>query len=79
MMLHVKLSTTLRECVPGYAPAEGVTAELDGGTTVEHLACKLGLPLQDIKIIMVNGRHADMDTRLADGDRVALFPHVGGG
>ena len=79
MRLHIKLSTTLRACVPDYEPVKGLITELAEGGTVRDLALHLGLPLDDIKIVMINGRHASMDAPLHDGDRVAFFPAVGGG
>ncbi|MDL2207904.1 MoaD/ThiS family protein [Desulfovibrio sp. OttesenSCG-928-M16] len=79
MRLHVKLSTTLRVRVPGYDPAGGLAVDLADGATVRNLALHLGLPLEEIKITMVNGRHASLDTPLSDTDRVAFFPAVGGG
>ena len=43
------------------------------------LAEKIGLPLEEIKIIMLNGRHAKLEQTVSDGDRVGYFPAVGGG
>ena len=79
MHLTVKLSTTLRDCVPGYKPEEGLSLDMPEGNTAESLARHLGLPLQDIKIVMINGRQRKAGDLLRDGDRVAFFPAVGGG
>ena len=79
MPVLIKLSTTLREHVPGYNPAEGLSMELHGPATVGDMAERIGLPLSQIKITMLNGAHASLDNPLADGDRVAYFPAVGGG
>jgi molybdopterin converting factor small subunit len=48
--------------------------ELRPGSQVEDLLPRLGLPQDRIKMIMVNGRGATMDTEISEGDRVALFP-----
>ena len=48
--------------------------ELTSGSQVEDLLTHLGLPDGRIKMIMVNGRGATLDTPIADGNRVALFP-----
>ena len=79
MPVSVSLSTTLRASVPGYSPATGLTLDLDAPVSARGLAENLGLPLEMIKIIMVNGRHASLDQMIHDGDRVAYFPAVGGG
>ena len=51
----------------------------DGPVTTGELAEKIGLPLNEIKIVMLNGRHASPDQPVNDGDRVGYFPAVGGG
>lgn len=79
MKLTVKLSTTLRDHVPGYEPEAGLQVEMPQGSTVAQLAQHLGLPLEDIKIVMVNGRQQQVDDPMRDGDRIAYFPAVGGG
>jgi molybdopterin converting factor small subunit len=48
--------------------------ELTSGSQVGDLLTRLGLPDGRIKMIMVNGRGATLDTPIADGNRVALFP-----
>ncbi len=79
MSVFVTLSTTLRSFVPGYQPAQGLTLDLDGPITAAALAERLGLPLPEIKIVMLNGRRAELDELVRDGDRCAFFPAVGGG
>lgn len=79
MPVTVILSTTLRACVPGYTPAEGLSLEWEGPVSAGALAEKIGLPLAEIKIVMLNGRHANLEQTVNDGDRVSYFPAVGGG
>jgi sulfur carrier protein ThiS len=73
------LSTTLRTCVPGYNPVTGLCLDLPESLTVGDLADRLGLPRGEIKIIMLNGRHAGFAQIVRDGDRIGYFPAVGGG
>lgn len=40
---------------------------------------KIGIPFEDVAIIMINGRRKEPDTVLLENDTVALFPPVGGG
>ncbi|MDR1660507.1 MAG: MoaD/ThiS family protein [Desulfovibrio sp.] len=79
MKIFVTLSTTLRNHVADYNPEQGLTLELESSASVRSLAEHLRLPHAEFKIVMLNGRHASLDDALADGDRVALFPAVGGG
>ena len=48
--------------------------ELTSGALVEDLISRLGLPDDRVKMIMVNGKGATLDTPISDGNRVALFP-----
>jgi len=48
--------------------------ELRPESRVEDLLPRLGLSQDRIKMIMVNGRGATLDTAISEGDRVALFP-----
>lgn len=79
MRVHVKLSTTLRDCVPGYEPESGLDVEAPDGITALDLARRIGLPVEQIKIVMINGRQKSLADHVADGERVAFFPAVGGG
>jgi len=79
MSVHVNLSTTLRDCVPGYRPVDGLHLDLAEPLNAGELAQKIGLPLSEIKIIMINGRRSEPETLVEDGDRIGYFPAVGGG
>ena len=79
MSLLIKLSSSLRKLAEGYDPHQGLTLEAQPGERVAQLLDRLGIPSEKVKIIMINGRTARLDTVVIDGDRVALFPPVGGG
>lgn len=79
MPVQIQLSTTLRDCVPGYNPMAGLALELDAPISAGELADRLNLPREEIKIIMLNGRHASFDASVTNADRIAYFPAVGGG
>lgn len=79
MSVHVNLSTTLRDCVPGYRPIDGLHLDLAEPVNALQLAQKIGLPLSEIKIIMINGRRSEPESMIKDGDRIGYFPAVGGG
>lgn len=62
---------------PGIDKDSGL--EIAAGSTVKTLIEILDIPEEDLKLIFVNGRHSKIDTVLSEGDRVGLFPPVGGG
>ena len=77
MKVEVRLYATLRR----YAAASNgvMTAELAEGTTVAGLMHHFGIDPAEVQLFMVNGMHSQPEQRLMDGDRVGLFPPVGGG
>lgn len=50
----------------------------DKVTPIEILE-KLEIEIKDVAILLINGIHGKVDTKLIDGDSVSLFPPVGGG
>ena len=77
MVIRLKFFAGLREFLPaGEGP---FTAEIDDGTTVAEVFQHFGVPPEKPRIILVNGRHADADRVLVDGDLLAVFPPVAGG
>jgi molybdopterin synthase sulfur carrier subunit len=78
--VEVALYATLREHVPEAKLGQTVSVTLPKGTTVAQLLEeKLGIPRSEMKIIFVNGVSRKGGYALAAGDRLAVFPPVGGG
>ena len=50
-----------------------------GDTITPPAAIQLSLRQAEVKLVFVNGLKAGFDTVLRDGDRLGLFPAVGGG
>jgi len=73
--IQIKLFATFLEKLPDNADHFPVKA----GTTVADLADLLGIDSKDAKLIFINGRKRALESVLAEGDRVGLFPPVGGG
>lgn len=75
LALFAKLST--RYPVPG-SGREPRQLEVENGVTLRRLVGDIGLT-EERRITFVNGRHAEDDLVLAEGDRVAIFPPIAGG
>lgn len=73
--IQIKLFATLLEKLPDNADH----FPLADGATVADLTEMLTIDPKDAKLIFINGRKGMIDSTLADGDRVGLFPPVGGG
>ncbi len=77
MVVNVKLMSLfakyLEDCPDG-------KISLDSGASVRTLAEILGLPIERVKLIAVNGKQETLDKSLSDGDLVYIFPPaIGGG
>jgi molybdopterin synthase sulfur carrier subunit len=78
--VEVALYATLRQYLPGAGLGKAVPVQVPQGTAVSQLLSgELSLPSEQVKIIFVNGVSRKGDYVLADGDRVAVFPPIGGG
>ncbi|WP_366924434.1 MoaD/ThiS family protein [Metallumcola ferriviriculae] len=78
MKLEVRVFANLRDQFP--KESKGVlTVDLPVDSTVAELIEKLDITRDLPLIIMVNGRRQFEETTLKDGDRVGIFPPVGGG
>ena len=77
MKISVKCFATLAEADQcDYRQAN--QHELSQGETVKGLIKQLGIAPEEIKLVFVNGKSADQDTVLQEGDQVGLAPATGG-
>lgn len=74
MRITVRLFATLRE-----GRGKEMSLELPPDSTPRGIAERLGIGADDVAILLVNGRDGEFDAPLAEGDRVSIFPPVGGG
>ncbi len=73
--IQIKLFASLGR----YMPESSDAFLIDPGISVGELALALGVPLESAKLIFVNGQKRDLAATLSGGERVAIFPPVGGG
>ena len=77
MTVNLKFFAGLRNYLPdGASP---YPAELPEGSTVRDALRAYGVPEDKPRILLVNGRHADVGQILREGDLVSVFPPVAGG
>jgi len=79
MKVEVHLYATLAKFLPAGAEDRTCWVELAEGEGVDAVMRRLEVPEKSVKLIFINGVHARPDAVLKDGDRVGLFPPVGGG
>lgn len=79
LQVEVRVFGGLEKFLPGVRFGQPVKIEVSESATVGILLKELGIPPEYIHAVLVNGRHAELGDRLVSGDRVSLFPPIGGG
>ena len=79
MKVEVKLFATLAIYLPRDREGNSATVEVPEGTTAGHVVHGLGIPDGTPRIVLLNGRDADLREPLHDGDALILFPPLAGG
>ncbi|MBW1700393.1 MAG: MoaD/ThiS family protein [Deltaproteobacteria bacterium] len=80
MKIEVKLLTQFKRYLPRPdLSGNNRTIEVKENATIEDVIKTLGIPIDTPKVIMQNDKQATLSDRLKEGDRVTVFPPVGGG
>ncbi len=79
--MQIKVETTKIVSDIIGAEQEDFVVELAQGDSIADLIGRLAIPEKKLPIIIfhVNGSNARQDHILKDGDRVSIFPVIGGG
>lgn len=62
-----------------FTPENADRFPISPGQTVKEVLIKLEVPLDDVQLIFIDGAKAALSTPLNGGERVGVFPPVGGG
>ena len=73
--IDLRLFASLASRMPQDAARFGIPA----GITVRQLIDQFRIPPNEAKLVFINGVRKDLDTELNGGERVGIFPPVGGG
>jgi len=76
---EVRLYASLRKYHPNVGDSKAFSPEMADGAKLSDLVDKLKIPRQEIGVLMVNGTWQKETYLLQDGDRIGLFPLIGGG
>jgi sulfur carrier protein ThiS len=75
MGIEIKCFATLAK----FLPDNSADYPLAPGETIRSLLAKLGIPEDEVALLFINSARAYLDSEVKDGDRVGIFPAVGGG
>ena len=80
VQITVRLLASYRQYLPaGPHPRAGYSLQVEDGTLVGEVLAALPIPSGDSYTVLVNGRHAERDQVLHEGDLLSVFPAAGGG
>ncbi len=73
--IDLKLFADLRK----FRPAGSGPVSIDSPMEIGRLLDRLNIPREKAAIIMLNNKHASLEDTVSPGDRLAIFPPLGGG
>ena len=73
--IQLQLFASLKKYMPPVADHYAI----EPGMTVGRLISQLDVPQDQIKLVFVDGVRAELSTVLSGGEKVGIFPPVGGG
>jgi molybdopterin converting factor small subunit len=73
--IQIKLFAALQHFTPDSADH----FPIETGTSIRSLLDRLDIPPAKAKLIFIDGIKVDIDHTLSGGERVGIFPPVGGG
>jgi molybdopterin converting factor small subunit len=80
VQITVRLLASYRQSLPAQRDDQaGYPYQVEGDALVGDVLAALPIPPGDFYTFLVNGRHAERDQRLQEGDLLSVFPAAGGG
>ena len=73
--IKLKLFATLQR----FTPENPERFPVETGCTIKVLLERLNIPPSESKLIFINGVRAEPESSLKGGERIGIFPPVGGG
>lgn len=79
MRVEVHLFATLGRFLPPGSRRGVAILDVPEGSTASDVTVRLGIPSGLERVLLVNGREAAADYRLASGDVLDIYPPLAGG
>ncbi len=75
----IKIELKFFATIARYLPKSSQAFSVEEGTTIKSLVSRLNIPESEVKLTFVNGKQRPLNHILQDGERLGIFPPVGGG
>lgn len=74
-LIRLELKATLKR----FLPDSHDSFSIESGIRVKDLVKQLGVAEYEVNLVFIDGVLANLDSSIAGGERVTLFPPLGGG
>lgn len=80
MIIEVKVFSSLRHYIPNSERRlDRHKWDIGEGATVEQVLKMVGLPDEEVRVLLINGRNSKRESVLKEGDVLHVFPPMAGG
>lgn len=79
MTVEVRLFATFTQFLPPGRSDGSTTVDVPDGATIADVARRLGIPSGFDRVLLLNGKDAEPEDRVRQGDVVDIFPPLAGG
>ena len=73
--IQIKLFADLK----AYTPSAADDFPIESGTTVRRVLEGIQIPVEKVRLVFINNIKGNLDSVLKGGERVGIFPPIGGG
>ncbi len=73
--IQLELQTTLKR----FLPFSHESYPIEPGLRIKDLLKQLGIPEYEVNLVFINGGLSNLDSTINGGERVVLYPPLGGG
>ena len=71
---YFRLYEELNDYLPAPRKKRTFSFSLKGLTTVREAICSLGVPPEEVDLVLVNGKSVAFDHSIGNGDRISIYP-----
>ena len=79
MEITINFYQSLLPSIAGKVDKDLHTVEIEEGTKIRHLLRELKVPVDEAKLLILNGVAVTTERVLENGDRLSILPAVSGG
>ena len=77
--MEKKIQLELQTSLKRFLPAAHTSYPIEAGIRVRDLMDQLGIAEYEVNLVFIDGAAANLDSTIEGGERVMLYPPLGGG